>query len=59
METSIGNFEKNKHQGQGTMTYANGDKFVGEWKDYKEFNGNLYKSNGELKFTYRDGIQLD
>ena len=29
----VGEFKDNKPNGQGTWTYYNGDKYVGEWKD--------------------------
>ena len=38
------------------MFYANGEKFVGEWKDSNEFNGILYKSDGSVKSNYREGV---
>ena len=34
-------------RGQGTMTWANGDKYVGEWKDAKR--------HGKGTGTYADG----
>ncbi len=55
----IGSFLNFKQNGQGTMTYANGEKFVGEWKNHKEFNGILYKNNGEQKSSYREGVLID
>ena len=36
-----------KQHGHGTFTYANGDKYVGEWKD-----GN---KNGQGTYTFADG----
>jgi hypothetical protein len=34
--------------GQGTYTYANGDKYVGEWKDDKKNGKGTYTSaNGD------------
>ena len=56
--------------GQGTYTYANGDKYVGEYKDDKIYgqgtftraNGNKYvgelmdnKMHGQGTFTFTDG----
>jgi len=42
------NAEKvNKRNGQGTKTWANGDEYVGEWKDDKR--------HGKGTYTYADG----
>ena len=41
--------ENGEYNGQGTYTWSNGDKYVGEWKDGKE-NG-----QGTITKTYRDG----
>ena len=32
-------WKNEKRTGQGTFTWANGDKYVGEWKDGEERNG--------------------
>ena len=34
----IGEWKDNQKNGQGTMTYQNGNKYVGEWKD-NQMNG--------------------
>ena len=47
--------------GQGTYSYANGDKYVGEWKDdrkngqgtWTDTNGNKFV--GEFKYDKRNG----
>jgi len=36
--------------GFGTYTYANGDKYVGEWKEHKQ--------NGQGTFTFTNGNKL-
>ena len=43
--------------GQGTIIFANGDKFVGEWKNDKMHGrGTLILSNGEEKVgLWKDG----
>ena len=38
---------KGKYHGQGTWTYFNGDKYVGEWKDGKY--------HGQGTYTFKDG----
>ena len=44
--------------GQGTFTYANGDKYVGEWRDAKyNGQGTLTYANGEkLVGEWRDSL---
>ena len=42
-----GEFRKNKKNGKGTYTWANGDKYVGEFKDQKYHEGKLTYSDGE------------
>jgi hypothetical protein len=38
--------------GHGTLIYADGDKYVGEWKDGKKSGfGELWYTNGD-KFRY-------
>ena len=39
--------ENGKYHGQGTLTFRDGDKYVGEWKDGKE--------NGHGTYTWSDG----
>ena len=39
----------NDSDGQGTMTYGNGDKYVGEWiNDKKHGQGTYTYSNGQI-----------
>ncbi|MDB3977742.1 hypothetical protein N9412_01065, partial [bacterium] len=42
-----GAFKDNLQDGQGTLSFANGDLYVGEFKD------NLF--NGQGTYTYADG----
>ncbi len=43
--------------GQGTYTYADGEKYVGEWKDGKRYGrGTLTKPDGEtVQSIFEDG----
>lgn len=51
-----GNFVAEKPNGQGTMDYGGGEKFVGNFKDGQEDgDGKLYKNNIPLDVTYRNG----
>jgi hypothetical protein len=51
-----GNFKADKPNGQGTMDYGGGDKFIGNFKDGQEDgDGKLYKNNIPLSVTYVNG----
>jgi len=69
-EFKDGFFEDRQPNGQGTITYPNGRKYVGEWKDgfpngqgtITYPNGNKYvgglkdgEKNGQGTFTFSDG----
>ena len=34
--------------GQGTISWSNMEKFVGEWKDGKRWNGTYYDKEGNI-----------
>ena len=42
----VGEYKDGKPNGQGTQTLPNGWKYVGSWKDGKEWNGTIYRKNG-------------
>jgi len=42
----VGEIENGGPNGQGTLTSPDGDKFVGQWKDGKSWNGKSYHKNG-------------
>jgi hypothetical protein len=44
---------------QGTFTFANGDKYVGEWKDDKQHGQGTYTfaDGGKLVGEWKDGKQ--
>ena len=42
----LGEIENGGPNGQGTLTSPDGDKFVGQWKDGKSWNGKSYHKNG-------------
>ena len=58
METSMwGNSTRNwKYHGQGTFTWSDGDKYVGEYKDGKPWNGNMYNKNGIIYGIIVNGV---
>ena len=45
--------------GQGTLTRADGSKYVGEWKHDKEWEGTSYLASGEIEATYSDGERCE
>ena len=69
-EFKDGFFEDRLPNGQGTITYPDGRKYVGEWKDAREHGQGIFTSpngqkhvgeykdgrkNGQGTFTYPDG----
>ena len=43
------------HNCVGTKTSANGDKYVGEYKDGKTWNGIVYSASGKVQGSYSNG----
>jgi hypothetical protein len=48
-------WKNEKRTGQGTFTWANGDKYVGEWKDGEEWNGTIYDKEGNITEKFEEG----
>ena len=44
----VGEIENRKPNGQGTHTYSNGKKYVGEWKGGGPWIGKLYDKDGDI-----------
>ena len=44
-----------KKHGQGTLTWYDGYRFKGEWKDNKQWNGTTYDKNGNIYSKYVNG----
>ncbi len=51
----MGEIKDNKFNGQGTYTWASGNKYVGEFKDGKFWGGIEYLASGEIVGTYSNG----
>ena len=47
-----------KKHGQGTRTYPDGEKCIGEWKDGKLWNGTFYDENGNIEIKWVNGQEL-
>ena len=43
--------------GLGSLTYPDGRKFVGEWKDDKEWNGTDYDKNENIIGKFVNGVR--
>ena len=62
-----GDFEGDKYEGeykggipngQGTYTSSNGEKYEGEWKDEKPWNGTYYDKDGYIKGKFVNGKEI-
>jgi hypothetical protein len=40
--------------GQGSLTFSNGEKYVGEFKDGKEVGGKYFHADGDATWSYMD-----
>ena len=45
--------------GQGTITYSDGDKFVGEFKAGELWNGTGYDKNGNIQLKFVNGESVE
>ena len=52
-----GEIENGLPNGQGTYTDPDGDKYEGEWKDGKKWNGIQYEKNGNVDEKYVNGVK--
>ena len=43
--------------GQGTLTWSNGNKYVGEYKDDNRWNGTIYDKNENIIGTVVNGVK--
>ena len=42
-----------------SLTWSNGGKYVGEWKDNKQWNGIIYDPNGNIIGIYVNGEYIE
>ena len=42
-------------EGRGKYIYPNGEKYVGEYKNGKEWNGTYYNNNGKKEYKLVNG----
>ena len=50
-----GKITNGKPNGFGVLTYPDGKKYEGEWKDGREWNGTGYNKNGEIVVRFVNG----
>ena len=50
-----GDVENGKPSGLGVITFPDGSKFVGEYKNGKEWNGTYYNNNGKKEYKLVNG----
>ena len=51
----VGEVMSGKPHGQGTGTYTNGNKYVGEFRDNMEWNVIFYYKNGDIAVKVVNG----
>jgi len=51
----VGEYKDGKRNGQGTQTWLDGRKYVGEYKDGKTWNGTGYDKNGNIQVKFVNG----
>jgi len=50
-----GKFKDGKYDGQGTYTWSDGRKYVGEFKDGKRWNGIIFDKEGNIIGKWLNG----
>ena len=50
-----GQVKDGKPNGLGVIIYPDGRKYVGEWKDGREWNGTEYDKDGNIFYKYVNG----
>ena len=53
--TYTGEVSNNVPNGEGTYTFDDGDKYVGEFKDGEQWNGTDYDKDGTIEGKYVNG----
>ena len=46
-------------EGRGKYTFPDGQKYVGKWKNGREWNGTGYNKNGEIVVRFVNGKQIE
>ena len=56
-EKYVGEHKDGKYQGQGTYTWKDGGKYVGDFKDGELWNGIFYEKNGNIIEKWVNGVK--
>ena len=56
-EKYLGKHKSGEFHGQGTYTWTNGQKYEGEFKNGKKWNGTVYNNDGIKKSKYVNGVK--
>ena len=52
-----GSWRDGERHGLGTLTWSNGNKYVGEYKDDNRWNGTIYDKNENIIGTVVNGVK--
>ena len=53
----VGEIENGKPNGTGSITFPDGRKYVGEYKDGEPWNGTYDDKNGNIKRKWVNGVE--
>jgi len=57
--TYTGEVSNGVPDGQGTFTWPDGTKYVGEWKEGEPWNGTFFDKEQNVTVTYADGVRKE
>ena len=52
----VGEIKNGVMHGQGTLTFVDGTKYVGGWKDNDPWQGAIHNEDGDITGTYAESI---
>ena len=55
----IDEWKNGKKHGQGTFTFSDGKKGVGEFRENKPWNITTYDKNRKIKYKYVNGVEQE